>query len=74
MISVAVCMELEMIANGMIVYNADMTSPHEVGNVATYSCNQGYELAGSEMRICEDAGDGSGARYSGQAPTCERKI
>ncbi len=73
MISVAVCTELEMIANGMIVYNADLISPHEVGTVATYSCNQGYELAGSEMRTCEDTGDGSGSRFNGQAPTCERK-
>ncbi len=63
-----------MIVNGVIVYNADMTSAHEVGTVATYSCNQGYELKGSEMRTCEDTGDGSGATFSGQTPTCERKI
>ncbi len=76
-LSVVVCAELEMIANGVIVYNDDMTAPYDVGTEATYSCNPGYELVinpGSEMRSCEDAGDGSGATFSGQAPTCERKI
>ncbi len=66
-----------MITNGVIVYNVDMTAPYDVGTVATYSCDPGYELAinpGSEMRSCEDAGDGSGGRFSGQAPTCERKL
>ncbi|XP_064387505.1 uncharacterized protein LOC135335846 isoform X3 [Halichondria panicea] len=71
---IPVCDELGMIANGVIVYTGDMTAPHDVGTVATYSCNPGYELVinpGSEMRSCEDAGDGSGGRFSGQAPTCE---
>ena len=48
----------------MIVYNADMTAPYDVGTEATYSCNPGYELVlnpGSEMRSCEDAGDGIAA-------------
>ena len=68
---------LTTITNGVIVYNVDMTVPYDVGTVATYSCDPGYELSinpGSEMRSCEDAGDGSGGRFSGQAPTCERKI
>ncbi len=66
-----------MIANGVISYNADMTAPYNVGTVATYSCNAGFELVinlGSEMRTCVDVGDGSGAIFSGEAPTCERKI
>ncbi len=58
----------------MISYSGGSIAPYDVGNVVTYSCNQGYELAGSEMRICADAGDGSGGRFNGQAPTCERKI
>ena len=70
---IAVCDELDMIANGMISYNADMTAPYNVGTVATYSCNAGFELVGSAMRTCENAGF-SGAVFSGQAPTCERKI
>ncbi len=70
-ISSVFCNELEMIANGVIVYNVEMTAPYDVGTVATYSCNQGYELEGSEMRTCEDAGDGRGKRFSGQAPICE---
>ncbi len=66
-----------MIANGVISYNADMTAPYNVGTVATYSCNTGFELAiniGSEMRTCRDVGGGNGAIFSGQAPICERKI
>ncbi len=72
----AQCPPLSEIANGIISYSPDNTSDYNIGTVATYSCNQGYELVinpGSEMRTCEDAGDGSGGVFSGQAPTCERK-
>ena len=36
-----------------------------VGGVATYICNEGFELVGSEVRMCQ--GDGE---WSGEEPQC----
>ena len=36
-----------------------------VGSVATYTCNSGFELVGSETRTCQ--GDGM---WSGETPVC----
>ena len=60
----------------MTSYSPDMTAPYSVGTVATYECNEGYELTGpgDEMRTCMDNGDGSGASFGGCAPTCECNI
>ena len=41
------------------------------GTTATYSCNNGFDLMGNEMRTCQNVG-GSGA-WSGSDPTCQRK-
>ena len=53
-----------------------MTAPNSVGTVATYKCNQGYELTGPgvEMRTCVDNGDGRGASFNGTAPICNCKL
>ena len=59
----------------MISYFPDNTNT-SIGFIATYNCNQGYELvsdSGSEIRTCLDAGDGRGGVFIGQAPTCEGK-
>ena len=71
--SVAVCNELEMIVNGEITYNSDMVAPYAIGTKATYSCGIPYALVinpGHPVKTCEDAGDDSGGRFSGQAPSC----
>ena len=39
-----------------------------VGDIATYTCNDGFELSGSDTRTCESDGE-----WSGSAPTCEGK-
>ena len=53
-----------------------MTAPYSVGTVATYECNEGYELTGPgvEMRTCVDNGDGHNASFNGIAPTCNCKL
>ena len=38
------------------------------GSMATFSCNQGYDLIGSEVRVCQ--ADGS---WDGEITVCERK-
>ena len=38
------------------------------GSSATYTCNRGFELVGSRMRMCLASGE-----WMGDAPTCERK-
>ncbi len=73
----ALCGVLPDIDNGRIEYSPDTTAPYDVSTVATYLCDEGYELTlnpGSQMRTCVDNGDGSGASFDGTAPTCERKL
>ena len=40
----------------------------EPGDVATYSCRQGYRLKGPEKREC-----GKDGKWSGEDPVCESK-
>lgn len=58
-----VCAELSDPVNGHL----ELTGT-QFGDTATYSCNSGFRLVGSEMRIC--LGDG---RWSGSLPVCTRK-
>ena len=39
-----------------------------LGSKATYSCNDRYVLEGESTRVCQSNG-----KWSGEAPTCERK-
>ncbi len=69
-ISTAVCDELLAVANGLISYSEVSITSYSIGTVATYSCNQGFELRlGDETRTCVDLG--SGGIFIGVAPTCE---
>ena len=72
----AFCETLPSIANGMISYSTNVMGQYNLGTVATYTCNPGYELTGpgDEMRTCVDNGDGSGLSFNGTDPTCERKF
>ncbi len=47
----ALCNDLLPLANGMIIYNAS-EGPHRT--VATYTCDEGFQLLGDEIRTCED--------------------
>ncbi len=68
------CPALPEIDNGVISYSPDVTPDYSLSTVATYSCNLDFVLTGgNETRTCVDVGDGSGGRFDGQEPTCERK-
>ena len=46
--------------NGIVAVTGNLR-----GDMATYSCNAGYELVGEPLRVCDEQGE-----WSGTAPTC----
>ena len=48
------------IENGFVCYNGIVAE-----SLATYMCNEGYTLTGTEQRLC-----GSDGRWSGDTPFC----
>ena len=54
------CPALPNPTNGVVSHGMD------VGDLADYSCNDGFELIGADMRTCQ--ADGT---WSGNAPTCQ---
>ena len=52
------CDELLAPNNGHVILTDDV--------IATYSCDNGYQLIGDEIRTCEDG------EWTGQEPTCIR--
>ncbi len=75
------CVELPAIPNGMISYAPDMTANYSAGTVATYKCDDGFELVpgvGNSMRTClpvEQMLDAASSRseFDGVEPICKRK-
>ncbi len=59
------CPALAPLQNGSIAYGPDFTPDFEVDTVATYSCDPGFRLSGTEIRSCLDT-----ERWSGQPPVC----
>ena len=57
------CATLTNPANGQVSHNAGTT----FGQIATYSCNTGYNLVGGSTRSCQATG-----AWSRSAPTCQR--
>ncbi len=74
------CVELPAIPNGMISYAPDMMDNYSAGTVATYTCDDGFELVpgvGNSMRTClpvEQMPDAaSRSEFDGAEPSCECK-
>ncbi len=61
----------------MITYSPDTSANYPLNTTATYICDEGYFLTESTtvVRVCEDDDvmDAVGV-FSGQAPTCVRKL
>ena len=56
------CGKLHNPANGQVSHTAGT----KFGQIATYSCNPGYNLVGGGPRTCQATGE-----WSGSAPTCQ---
>lgn len=59
----AICPDLPDPTNGAV-----SVPSYSVGGIASYECNAGYGLDGSQSRTCE-----SDQTWSGVQPTCESK-
>ena len=57
------CPDLTPPENGAIEFM------NNVGDTATYTCDDGYDLSGESTRICLSTGT-----WSGSEPVCESKI
>ena len=66
------CLPLPPINNGFVTYAPDTTPNYDLGTVATYTCNNGSSMTGSETRTCVDD-DGMGV-FMGNAPSCVCKL
>ncbi len=51
------CPHIPSPLNGCIDFAEDYVAPFDLGTVATYSCESGFALMGSEMRTCVTNGD-----------------
>ena len=60
--------------NGQVSYATDMTSPYEIGTVATFTCNAGFSLDGAAdtLTCADDDQLDTVGTWGGTEPTCER--
>ena len=69
------CSELPTIDNGMISYSPDSGGPdYDLDTVATYSCNDGFDLVGDSVRVCEAVGNSVMGMFNGSTPVCNRGV
>ena len=61
------CPTLSNPENGQVTVNT-----RTVGNVATYTCNNGYNLTGASMRTCTQ--NGVIGQWTPEEPTCPRNL
>ena len=65
LIAAIVCPAL-FVNNGVVTYSTENSAePFVYGTVSTYTCNDGFSLLGSEVRMCEQSSE-----WSGRAPIC----
>ena len=55
--------------NGDITYSPHTAEPFYIGAMATYSCDEGYSLAGPRTRVCNGY-DSVVGEWSDSAPLC----
>ena len=64
---VVTCDPLQNLENGDINYNESLLTNGEypVDTLASFMCNRGYDLSGSDSGTCQTSGD-----WDQQTPTC----
>ena len=60
--------------NGLISYASDMNEPFDFGTTATYTCNPGSYLNGSDTRTCDGDGLTTVGTWTGTTPNCGGKL
>ena len=60
----AICSTLPTIRNGQIAYNY-LQRPIIEGTLATYSCNNGYQMMGVNVSLCQ-----ANRKWSSSPPKC----
>ena len=58
------CPSLDDIPNGSVSLSGNTT-----GDIAVYTCDDGFELVGDPTRVCMND-----TTWSGEPPTCRRKL
>ena len=68
------CPALTAPMNGQVLYATDMTSPYEIGTVATFTCDAGFSLdrAPDTLTCADDDQVDTVGTWGGTEPTCER--
>ena len=65
--SVALCPDPVDIANGLVTF-----SGNSIGDIATYTCNSGFELIGGATTTCTQV-DANSAAFPLAPPSCRRE-
>ena len=64
------CFSLPSLTNGMIVYSPDFSEPFNYGTFAIFSCNDGFQLDGSNLRTCMGDDSVTIGSWGDPSPTC----
>ena len=67
LIRVALCSNPSAPVNGEVTLTGNST-----GDIATYTCNPGFELVGDAGATCTQDAGGNNASFAPAAPTCHR--
>ncbi len=67
------CVSLPSLTNGMIVYSPDLSEPFSYGTLATFSCNDGFQLDGSNLRTCTGDDSVTIGSWGDPSPACVRE-
>ena len=67
---IGTCKTLPEVSNGIVSYSTPATERNEylADSVASYTCDEGFELFGTGMRMCQ-----SNKTWSGVEPKCQGK-
>ena len=65
------CNNLRAPTNGLVIHGNSTDGKTPFGEMATFFCNEGYVLEGTEALTC--LGNTTNGQFDGRPPSCERK-